>query len=136
MAEHDHPSIADNRDSVAKLWATARGMEIAAAVLAARPGFDGDLRFSSAASNCAEAADELQRACPLPGDTADVHRYAVDFRIAPIDEATDALLAGLADGIARFDVDDPRLLPADLLAAGTAATWLAMAYHAVSGRLP
>jgi len=45
-------------------------------------------------------------------------------------------LFALAEAIASFDVDDPRLTPADLLAAGTAATWLAMAYHAISGRLP
>ena len=136
MADQDPLTVAGSRDAVTELWATARGAEVAAAALAARRGFDNDLRFTVAASHCGEAADELQRVHSEIGDTANFRGYAVDFRVAPIDEATGALLVVLAEAIASFDIDDPRLTPTDLLAAGTAATWLAMAYHAISGRLP
>lgn len=136
MADHDPLTVADSRDAVTVLWAKARGTEEAATALAARRGFDNDLRFTVAASHCGEAADELQRAHPDLGEASNVRGDAVDLRVASIDDATGALLVALAEAIASFDVDDPRLTPADLLAAGTAATWLAMAYHAISGRLP
>ena len=38
--------------------------------------------------------------------------------------------------ISDFDVDDPQLRPADMLATGTAANWLTMARHAISSPLP
>jgi hypothetical protein len=136
VADQDHPTVADSRDAVTELWATARAVEDGAAALAAWRDFDNDLRFTVAASHCGEAADELQRAHPDIWHAASPHGFAVDFRRTPIDDATRVLLAALADGIASFDVDDLQLTPADLLAAGTAATWLAMAHHAISGRLP
>ena len=136
MANKDASSAAGDRDAVRRLWAVAHSTEFASTTLAARRGLDGDLRFTVAASHCAEAADGLQRVHRDIGDAVNIWGDSVDFRLAPIDDATDALLAALADGIASFAVDDPGLTPSDVMAAGTAVTWLAMAYYAISGRLP
>jgi len=46
---------------LARLWAVARATQQAAATIAVRPGADNDLRFTTAAGHCGEAADEIQR---------------------------------------------------------------------------
>jgi hypothetical protein len=56
------------------------------------------------------------------------HRATVD--------AAERLLAAIAAVIDDFDADNPGLLPTDMLAAGSAATWLGLAHYAMSGRLP
>jgi hypothetical protein len=131
MAEHTTAAP----DAVVDLWASACAAQHAAAVIAARDGVDTDLRFTTAASYCGEAADEIQRARPVLAG-ADVAALAADVEGLPTAEASDHLSAAIAASIAAFDLDDPRLLPIDVLAAGAAANWLAMAHHALSGRLP
>jgi hypothetical protein len=118
------------------LWADAVAIQQAAAAIAVRPGADDDLRFTAAASHCGEAGDEIQRAYPdvfrivvLPGLAAQVERLATV-------DATEHLLAAIAAVVHHFDVDNPGLLPTDMLAAGSAATWLGLAHYAMSGRLP
>ena len=50
-------------------------------------------------------------------------------------EATEHLLAAIAAVVHDFDIDNPALLPIDVLTAGSAATWLGLAHHAMRGRL-
>ena len=121
---------------LAGLRADAVAMQQAAAAIAVRPGADDDLRFTTAAGHCGEAADEIQRAYPDVFRLVGVPTLADDFARLSTLEATKRLLAAIATVIHDFDIDNPGLLPTDLLAAGSAATWLALAHHAISGRLP
>jgi hypothetical protein len=122
--------------SLVALWAAAVAVQRVAASIAARPGVDVDLQFTAAAGHCGEAADEIQRVCPNIAQLADVPALAAQIGgLAPV-EATEHLLAAIAAAVHDFDVDNPDLLPTDLLAAGSAAMWLGLAHHAISGRLP
>jgi hypothetical protein len=121
---------------LARLWADAVSLQRTAAAIAIRPGADDDLRFTTTAGHCGEAADEIQRAYPDVFRLIDVPTLADDFaRLSTVD-ATERLLGAIATVIHDFDIDNPGLLPTDLLTAGSAATWLALAHHAISGRLP
>jgi hypothetical protein len=131
MAEHTTPP-----DALVTLWASARATQQASAAIAARDGADTDLRFTTAAAHCGEAADELQRLRPDIAGAADIPALADELDGVPTAQASDRLVAAIAAATTDFDLDDPRLLPTDVLAAGTAANWLAMAHHAISGRLP
>jgi hypothetical protein len=122
--------------SLVRLWADAVALQHGAAAIAIRPGVDDDLRFTTAAGHCGEAADEIQRAYPDIAQLGDVPALAAQVEHLATGEATEHLLAAIADVIHDFDVDDPGLLPIDMLAAGSAATWLGMAHYAISGRLP
>jgi hypothetical protein len=122
--------------ALSRLWGSARSAQQAAAVLATRAGLDTDLRYSIAAGHCGEAADELQRARPDVAALADIPALAADVQNMTTAAASDRLLAAIATAIADLNVDDPRLLPTDMLAAATAANWLALAHHALSGLLP
>ena len=122
--------------SLGGLWADAVALQRAAAALAIRPGADDDLRFTTAAGNCGEAADEIQRAYPDVFRIVGVPALAEDIARLPTVEATERLLAATAAVIHDFDVDDPGLLPTDMLTAASAATWMGLAHHAISGRLP
>ena len=122
--------------NLAGLRADAVALQQAAAAIAVRPGADDDLRFTTAAGHCGEAADEIQRAYPDVFRLVGVPTLADDFaRLSTVD-ATERLLGAIATVIHDFDIDNHGLLPTDLLAAGSAATWLALAHHAISGRLP
>jgi hypothetical protein len=122
--------------SLVALWAAAIALQQAAAEVAVRPGVDDDLRFTAAAGHYGEAADEIQRVHPNIAQLADVPTAAAQVtHLAPV-EATEHLLAAIAAVVHDFDVDNPDLLPTDLLAAGSAAIWLGLAHHAISGRLP
>lgn len=123
-------------DALAQLWATARATQQAAAELATRRGVDDDLRFTNAAGHCGEAADELHRHRPDIAQAADIPALAEHLQRFPAREAADRLLAAVAACINDFDVDEPGLQPLDILAAGAAAYWLAMAHHAISDQLP
>jgi hypothetical protein len=123
-------------DAVAQLWASARATQQAAAELATRRGVDDDLRFTNAAGHCGEAADELHRHRPDIAQAADIPALAEDLRRLPAHEAVDRLLTAIAGCINDVDVDDPGLQPLDILVAGAAAYWLAMAHHAISDQLP
>ena len=46
---------------LARLWADAVALQRAAAAIAVRPSADDDLRLTTAAGHCGEAADEIQR---------------------------------------------------------------------------
>jgi hypothetical protein len=121
---------------LARLWAGARAAQHAAAAIATRPGVDDDLRFSTAAGHCGEAADELHRIHPDIAQVVDIPALSARLESLPTRQATSRLLAAVTNCISGFDFDDPRLRPVDMLAAGPAANWLAMAHHAISGRLP
>jgi hypothetical protein len=105
-------------------------------LIALRPGADDDLRFITAAAHCGEAADEMQRACPDVFRLVGVPALAEALARTSRAEATDRLLAAIAAVVHDFGVDNPGLLPTDMLAAGSAANWLGLAHHAISGRLP
>jgi hypothetical protein len=122
--------------SLVGLWAEAVALQQAAAAIAVRPGADDDLRFTTAAGHCGEAADEIQRLYPNIAQLGDVPALAAQVEHLATVEATEHLLAATAAVIHDFDVDDPGLLPTDILAAGSAATWMGLAHHAISGRLP
>ena len=122
--------------SLVGLWADAVSLQQAAAAIAVQPGVDDDLQFTTAAGHCGEAADEIQRAYPDVFRIVAVPALAAQVEHRATVEATEHLLAAIAAVIHDFDVDDPRLLPTDLLAAGSAATCLGLAHHAISGRLP
>jgi hypothetical protein len=121
---------------LAALWADAVAVQRAAAAIAIRPGADDDLRFTTAAGHCGEAADEIQRAYPDVLRLVAVPAFAADFARLSTVEATELLLAAIAAAVHDFDVANPGLLPTDALAAGTAAIWLGLAHHAMSGRFP
>jgi hypothetical protein len=123
-------------DSLAQLWAGARATQRAAAEQATRGGLDDDLRFTNAASRCGEAADELHRHRPDIAQAMVIPALAERLERLPAHEAADRLLAAIAACISDFDVDDPGLQPLDILAAGAAAYWLAMAHHSISDQLP
>jgi hypothetical protein len=122
--------------ALAPLWAMARATQYAAASIATRPGADTDLRCTTAALHCGEAADELQRAHPNIAQLADIPDLATRLEVLETEDATDQLLAAIATALVAVDIDDARLQPDDMLAAATAGTWLALAHHVVSGRLP
>ena len=122
--------------SLVGLWADAVALQQAAAAIAVRPGVDDDLRFTTAAGHCGEAADEIHRVYPNIAQLGDVPALAAQGESLATGEATEHLLAATAAVIHDFDVDDPGLLPTDMLAAGAAATWLGLAHYAMSGRLP
>lgn len=122
--------------SLVALWADAVAVQHAAAAIAARPGADDDLQFTAAAGHCGEAADEIQRCHPNIAQLAEVPAVAAQVEHLATVEATDLLLAAIATAVHDFDVENPGLLPTDLLAAGSAAIWLGLAHHAISGRLP
>jgi len=119
-------------DVLARLWASARATQQAAAELATRRGVDDDLRFTNAAGHCGEAADELHRHRPDIALAADIPALVEHLQRLPAREAADRLLTAIAACITDFDVDEPGLQPLDILAAGAAAYWLAMAHHAIS----
>ncbi len=121
---------------LARLWAVAVAMQQAAAAIAIRPGADDDLRFSTAAGHCGEAADEIQRAYPDVFRIVAVPALAAQIEHLATADATEHLLAAIATFVQDFDLDNPGLGPTDLLAAGSAATWLGFAHHAISDRLP
>jgi hypothetical protein len=121
---------------LAGLWADAVAMQQAATAIAVRPGADDDLRFTTAAGHCGEAADEIQRAYPDVLRIVAVPALAEHFARLSTVEATERLLAAIAAVVHDFDLDNPGLAPTDLLAAGSAATWLGLAHRAISGRLP
>jgi hypothetical protein len=122
--------------SLVRLWADVVALQQAAAAIAVRPGADDDVRFTTAAGHCGEAADEIQRIYPNIAQLSDVPTLVEDVERLSTVEATEHLLAATAAVIHDFDVDNPALLPIDILAAGSAATWLGLAHHAMSGRLP
>ena len=122
--------------SLVGLWADAVALQQAAAAIAVRPGVDDDLRFTTAAGHCGEAADEIQRVYPNIAQLGDVPALAAQVEHLATVEATEHLLAATAAVIHDFDVDDPGLLPTDVLTAGSTATWLGLAHHVMSGRLP
>jgi hypothetical protein len=122
--------------SLVRLWADAIAMQQAAAAIAVRPGADDDLRFTTAAGHFGEAADEIHRIYPNIAQLGDVPALAAQVEHFATVEATEHLLAATAAVIHDFDVDNPGLLPIDMLAAGSAATWLGLAHRAISGRLP
>jgi hypothetical protein len=135
----DQTPPADNGVPVAdlaQLWACARAGQQAAAAIATRAGVDDDLRWTDAAGHLGEAADELQRANPNVNRLTDVAALASDVADLPIEEATSLLLQAIVIGLHAFDVDNPALSPADLLAAAAAAHWLGLAHYALTGRLP
>ena len=121
---------------LAGLWACAVALQQAAAAIAVRPGVDDDLRFTTAAGHFGEAADEIQRIYPNIAQLGDVPALAAQVEHLATVEATEHLLAATAAVIRDFDVDNPGLLPTDMLTAGSAATWLGLAHYAISGRLP
>ena len=121
---------------LAGLWADAVAMQQAAAAIAVRPGADDDLRFTTGAGHCGEAADEIQRAYPDVFRIVTVPPLAAQVEQLVTADATEHLLAAIATVVQDFDVDNPGLLPTDLLAAGSAATSLGLAHHAMTGRLP
>jgi hypothetical protein len=121
---------------LAGLWADAVAMQQAAAAIAVRPGADDDLRFTTAAGHCGEAADEIQRAYPDVFRIVTVPPLAAQVEQLATADATEHLVAAIAAVVHDFDVDNPGLLPTDMLAAGSAATWLGLAHHAISGRPP
>jgi hypothetical protein len=120
--------------SLVRLWSDAVALQQGAAAIAVRPGVDDDLRFTTAAGHCGEAADEIHRAYPNIAQLGDVPALATQVEHLATVEATEHLLAATAAVIHDFDVDDPGLLPTDMLAAGSAATWLGLAHYAMSGR--
>ena len=122
--------------SLVRLWADAVALQQAAAAIAVRPGVDDDLRFTTAAGHFGEAADEIHRIYPDIAQLGDVPPLAAQVEHLAAVEATEHLLATTAAIIHDFDVDDPGLLPTDMLAAASAATWLGLAHYAISGRLP
>lgn len=122
--------------SLVALWAAAAAVQQVAAAVAVRPGADDDLRFTAAAGHCGQAADEIQRCYPNIAQLADMLAATAEVEHLATLEATDHLLAAIAGAVHDFDVDDPGLLPTDALAAGSAATWLGLAHHAISGLLP
>jgi len=122
--------------SLVGLWADAVALQQAAAAIAVRPGVDDDLRFTTAAGHCGEAADEIHRIYPNIAQLGDVPTLVEDVERLSTAEAAEHLLAATAAVIHDFDVDDPGLRPIDVLAAGSTATWLGLAHHAISGRLP
>jgi hypothetical protein len=130
-----HPTTAP-ADALAELWACARAAQEAAAAIATRPGADDDLRFTTAAGHCGEAADELHRAHPRITEAADIPALAAQIESLRTAKAADRLLAAIATCIASFNADDPGLRPVDMLAAATAAYWLGLAHHAISGEWP
>ena len=136
MLRHGASTVKQPTASLVALWAAAVAMQQAAAAIAVRPGADDDLRFTAAAGHCGEAADEIQRVYPNIAQLADVPALAAQVAHLATVEATDHLLAAIAAVVHDFDVDNPGLLPTDLLAAGSAAMWLGLAHHAISGRLP
>jgi len=122
--------------SLVGLWSDAVALQQAAAAIAIRPGADDGLRFTTAAGHCGEAADEIHRVYPNIAQLGDVPALAAQVEHLAAVDATDHLLAAIAAVVHDFDVDDPGLLPTDMLAAGAAATWLGLAHYAMSGRLP
>jgi hypothetical protein len=121
---------------LARLWADAVAIQRAAAAIAVRPGADDKLRLTTAAGHCGEAADEIQRAYPDVSRIVGVPALVDDFARLSTVETTERVLAAIAAVVHDFDVDNPGLLPTDMLAAGSAATWLGLAHYAMSGRLP
>jgi hypothetical protein len=121
---------------LAGVWAAAVAMQEAAAAIAIRRGVDDDLRFTTAAGHCGEAADEIQRAYPDVFRIVAVPTLAAQIEQLVTADATEHLLAAIAAVVEDFDLDNPGLRATDLLAAGSAATWLGFAHRAISGRLP
>jgi hypothetical protein len=78
----------------------------------------------------------LHRAYPDIYEHADIPALAAELDGLPTSTAKHRLLGAIATGISDLDVDDPVLQTRDVLAAAAAATWLALAHHAISGRLP
>lgn len=122
--------------ALAPLWAMARATQYAAASIATRPGADTDLRYTTAAMHCGEAADELQRARPDIVQLADISELAAQIDLLDLQAAKNEMLATISAALVAVDIDDARLQPDDMLAAATAGTWLALAHHVISGRLP
>jgi hypothetical protein len=122
--------------SLVGLWSDAVALQQGAAAIAVRPGVDDDLRFTTATGHFGEAADEIHRIYPNIAQLGDVPALAAQVEHLATVEATEHLLAAITSVVHDFDVDNPDLLPTDLLAAGSAATWLGLAHYAMSGRLP
>ena len=121
--------------SLVGLWSDAVALQQGAAAIAVRPGADDDLRFTTAAGHCGEAADEIHRIYPNIAQLGDVPALAAQVEHLATVEATEHLLAAITSVVHDFDVDNPDLRPTDLLAAGSAAIWLGLARRAISGRL-
>jgi hypothetical protein len=121
---------------LARLWAVARATQEAAAVIAVRSGADDDLRFTTAAGHCGEAADEIERLCPHVLRFAAVPTLADDLDRLSTSAAAGQLLDAIAGALGDFDIGSSDLSPRAVLAAGSAAGWLALAHHAISGRPP
>ncbi|MGH3266305.1 MAG: hypothetical protein ACRDNS_30420 [Trebonia sp.] len=114
----------------------ARATQQAAARIAVRPGADNDLRFTTAAGHCGEAADEIQRLYPHVFTCVAVPTLADDLDRLSTCDAGERLLDTIAGAFGDFDLDSPDLSPRAVLAAGSAASWLALAHHVIGGRLP
>ena len=121
---------------LARLWAAARATQQAAARIAVRPGADDDLRFTTAAGHCGEAADEIQRLYPHVFTFVAVPTLADDLDRLSTTDAGERLLDTIAGALDDFDIGSPDLNPRDVLAAGSATSWLALAHHALTDRLP
>jgi hypothetical protein len=113
----------------------ARAAQQAAARIAVRPGADDDLRFTTAAGHCGEAADEIQRLYPHVFRLVGVPTLADDLDRLSSSDAGERLLDAIAGALGDFDIGGPGLSPRAMLAVGSAASWLALAHHVISGRL-
>lgn len=130
-----HAASIPTQEMLARLWAFARAGQQAAATIATRPRADDDLRWSTTAGHFGEAADELQRVRPdVIG--ADIPPLASDLALVSLDQATQALAAGIAAAVEQVDPYLSALNAREVLAIGEAATWLALAHAALVGRLP
>jgi hypothetical protein len=105
-------------------------------MLAARPGADDDLRFTTAAGHCGEAADEIQRFYPQVLTVLAVPALTDHLDRLPTHDASGRLLGAIATALDEFDPTSADLSPRAMLAAGSAASWLALAHHAISRQLP
>jgi hypothetical protein len=136
MVDHEDGAATSPPAPLLQLWVAARTSEIAAAAIASRRETAADPRFLTAATHCAEAADQLQSAYPQISKWAAAEDLASDAANLTSAAATEQVLTAIADSVAGFDIYFPDLPAADLLVAATAANSLALAYHAISGRLP
>lgn len=99
-------------------------------------GADDDLRFTIAAGHCGEAADEIQRLYPHVFMFVAVPTLADDLDRLSTYDARERLLDTIAGALGDLDIGSPELTPRAVLAVGSAASWLGLAHHAISGQLP
>ena len=92
---------------VGAVWAVARATQQAAATIAVRPGADDDLRFTTAAGHCGEAADEIQRRFPHVFMFVAVPTLADDLDRLSTSDAGERLLDTIAGALGDFDLGSP-----------------------------